>query len=182
MEEDAAEQERYQEGIQAAQQPPVAAPKTQEVQQVQEPQDVQEAPREFREGDTVTFPSGDSVTLHSYTSPVQSEERFWQPQPGKQFATIDVEGCAGSSAGNGYATLNPFYFSLQMPDNTRLGLTIPAVIRPDLNHTNLEPGECVRGFVSFQVPQGTTPSYVHMGSSMRVSITGPRETAKWAVQ
>jgi hypothetical protein len=48
-------------------------------------------------GDAATFAYGSSVTLYSYTSPVQSDNPLQQPQAGNQFAVIDVEGSAGNT-------------------------------------------------------------------------------------
>ncbi len=130
-------------------------------------------------GESVAFPSGFKVTLHSYSSPVQADndnEFFrWKPDAGKKFATIDVEGCAGSSLGDERRSLGMMDFSLTMPDNTRVGPTYPSVVEPALNGTNLLPGECVRGLVTFQVPKGQHPSYV------RFDQIFPEEIARWSL-
>ncbi len=65
-------------------------------------------------------------------------------------------------------------FDLQMPDNTRLQPTVPA-IDPILPATDLLPGECVRGNVTFEVPQEATPDHV-----VFEKMSG--ETAKWAIR
>ncbi len=124
-------------------------------------------------GEGVTFSSGAKVTVYSYSSPVQSNNEFSKPEAGTQFAAIDVEGCAGSQSGD-ENSLNPYYFSLQMPDNTRMRPTA-SVAEPALPLTNLLPGGCVRGLVTFQVPQGQGPSHVHFEQPF------PKEVAEWSI-
>jgi hypothetical protein len=68
-------------------------------------------------------------------------------------------------------SFNPYFFALQMPDNTRVQPTV-GVVKPALNAAELPLGECLRGNVSFEVPQGQTPSYV--------LLTNP--PTKWAIE
>ena len=128
----------------------------------------------LRLGDTATFRLGDKVTVYSYTSPVQpTNPGVWTPKPGTQYAAIDVEGCTGTEPGENSNTMafNPFFFSLQMPDNTRIQPTV-GVVEPALNAAELPLGECLRGNVSFEVPQGQPPSYVVLNNP----------PAKWAIE
>lgn len=67
-----------------------------------------------------------------------------------EFGAIDVEGCANDNAQR--FSLNPFYFNLQMPYNTRSESTMPAA-EPELNHTDLAPGECVRALLRLRYPK-----------------------------
>jgi hypothetical protein len=135
-------------------------------------------------GDTATFANGSSVTLYSYTSPVQSDNPLKQPQAGNQFAVIDVEGCADNTEvtnESGEAqefVFNPFFFTLEMPDGTRLQRTI-SVVEPALSAVNIQAGDCVRGSVTFEVPQGVTPGYVVVLIPYK---TAPDEQPKWAMQ
>lgn len=82
-----------------------------------------------------------------------------------QFAAADIEGCAAASATAG-ASLNPFDFRLQMPDNTRLSAT-PGWREPSLNATTLVAGDCVRGWVTFEVPVGQLPATVNFETTDR---------------
>lgn len=142
-------------------------------------------------GDTVTFRYGDTVTVYSYTSPVQPDGELIQPKAGNQFAAIDVEGCAGSvevtgESGNTQMGFNPFSFALQMPDNTRLQPSIP-VVEPALYAANLSAGDCLRGNVSFEIPQGQTPHYVLFTGvqpeySAILTTPQPEQSAKWAIE
>jgi hypothetical protein len=112
-------------------------------------------------GETATFRLGDEVTVYDYGSPVQSDNEFIQPKSGNQFAVIDVQGCTGTEPGTNsdVMTFGPFLFALQMLDNTRIQPTV-SPIEPALPTANLPLGECLRGNVGFEVPQGQTPSYV----------------------
>ena len=107
-------------------------------------------------GDTATTAIGNTLTVYSYEVPVVAE--FFEPDPGNAFAAIDVEGCAKADL-EAPASINPFDFELQMPDNTRRQADI-GVREPSLNDTTLFAGDCVRGFVTFQVPAGVTPTVV----------------------
>ncbi len=120
-------------------------------------------------GDTASTKSGNKLTVYSYESPIPPPDEYTKPEPGKEFAAIDVEGCATPSKSAGF---NPFDFTLQMPDNTRLEADI-AVKEPALNDTTLTPGDCVRGWITFQTPQGERPKFIiFTGSSI----------IKWTVQ
>jgi hypothetical protein len=133
--------------------------------------------QDLRIGETATFQYEDTTTVYSYTDPAQPSNTIWTPTPGTRYAAIDVEGCAGpvevtGPDGNTQMAFNGFLFGLQMPDNTRIPPGVPA-IDPVLPATNLPAGECVRGNVTFEVPEGQTPSYVVQDSS-----TPP---ARWAI-
>lgn len=120
-------------------------------------------------GETASTDAGNEITVHSYEYVPPTD--VWQPEPGFEYAAADIEGCASPSL-EGSAGFNPYDFGLQMPDNTRLQPDI-AVKEPALHDTTLTPGDCVRGYVTFQVPQGQTPaSVIFTGSSI----------IKWAVQ
>ena len=122
-------------------------------------------------GDTARLREG-RIRVYQYYGQVPAQNEFMRPEGGMEFGAIDVEGCANDDAQR--FSLNPFYFNLQMPDNTRSESTMPAA-EPELNHTDLAPGECVRGFVTFEVPQGQTPVAIHFrpigGESARWNLS-----------
>jgi Domain of unknown function (DUF4352) len=130
---------------------------------------------EFSLGEQVETRSGNFVTVYSYEAPVSSDNQFSQPDPGNVFALIDVEGCAGATNTQA-VSLNPFDFELQMLDNTRRQSDIP-VREPSLHATDLAGGDCVRGFVTFEVPDGQNAKAVVFTSS---GIQGST-IIKWAV-
>ncbi|MDP9485369.1 MAG: DUF4352 domain-containing protein [Actinomycetota bacterium] len=169
--EDANRMRRFREGVQRSQRQQEAAP-----QRRQAPAIPAASSDMASIGESVSLPSGLEVRVLSYTAPVRSEEdgEFlrWKPDAGKRFAAIDVRGCA---TGDDRVPFDGFEFSLTMPDDTRIASTLPTVSDPALQGTNLLPGECVRGFVNFQVPKGQRPAYV------RFDRIFPDEVARWRV-
>jgi hypothetical protein len=148
------------------------------VENTQPLQDSVPSEQEFRLGETATFLYGETTTVYSYVSPDQSANEFIQPKAGNQFAVIDVEICAGSGegigpSGNTQLSINPFQFSLQIPDSTPIEPTLLASPEPALPAANLSAGECVRGNLGFEVPQGQTPTFVHQEGT---------PSAKWAIE
>jgi hypothetical protein len=125
-------------------------------------------------GEATTFRLGDKVTVYEYASPVQSDNQLIQPKAGNQFAIIDVMGCTGSEPGpkSDQMTFGPFLFALQMLDNTRIQPMALSPVEPALTTADIPLGECLRGHVGFEVPQGQTPSYV--------LLTDP--PTKWALE
>jgi Domain of unknown function (DUF4352) len=107
-------------------------------------------------GETATLASGDQVTVYSYTSSVAPPNQFSTPKPGNEFSVIDAEACAGNAS----MSINPQSFGLQMPDNSRLDPAFTSAVEPRLNLSNLAPGDCARGYVTFETPQGQAPDFV----------------------
>lgn len=121
-------------------------------------------------GETAATSAGNEITVRSYEYVPPTD--IWQPEPGFEYAAADIEACASPDL-EGSVDLNPAAFNLQMPDNTRVETDV-GVKEPSLDFTTLPPGDCVRGFVTFQVPQGETPTYL--------IFTGSSSIIKWAVQ
>lgn len=119
-----------------------------------------EAP-DFVVGDRVESALGNFVTVYSYEQPAAPNNEFLEPGPGNEFAVADIEACLGVDPPDGNTIgVNPFDFELIMPDNTRRQAAF-AVRDPALNFTELfAAGDCVRGFVSFEVPVGVRPSQI----------------------
>lgn len=106
-------------------------------------------------GDKVALENGDTIQVHSYTPNVRASNQFSKPEAGMVFAVADVEGCAKEA--NPTGVVNPFFFELQMPDNTRAGATFQPVKGPELHSGAQAPGDCIRGNVAFEVPSGIKP-------------------------
>lgn len=143
-----------------------AKPKENTKQETQKPQT-------FRVGETAYYDDS-KLTVLSFTPNTQSNNQFMQPKQGTQYASADVEGCAKDNTKR-QVSFNPFDFKLAMQDNTRLG---PAFGGPDpaLNHTELLAGDCVRGYVTFEVPQGQNPKeviFAQMGAN--------KQPTKWTI-
>jgi len=117
-------------------------------------------------GTELTTSAGNTLKLHGVDSNVTSSNQFIQPAPGKKYFAVDMGGCA-SRANTGATSLNMFSFTLQMPDDTRLPPTI-AAREPGLGAVELVPGDCARGWVTFEVPLTQQPvvlNYTSIGGS-----------------
>lgn len=114
---------------------------------------------EFKVGDRVETGRGNFVTLHAYEQPVPPPDEYTEPQPGQEFAAVDVEFCAEVETGDDQQTtyyVGPGDWELQMGDNTRRSFDIP-VKEPSMSYADVPVGDCLRGWVSFQVPAGEKP-------------------------
>jgi hypothetical protein len=104
-------------------------------------------------------PGAHKVTAHAYKVPIRSTNQFNVPDDGHQFAAADVEYCAGPS-GDRFGP-SSFEFQLAMPDNTRLRSTNSAGLQqPTLESTPLQAGECIRGWINYEVPTATSPRFL----------------------
>lgn len=114
----------------------------------------------------------DGTTVQVYTAETfQSPDQYEQPKAGNRFFTIDTEECAGAKSEN--VSSNPFNYALQMPDNTRVEAGISAR-EPALHSAQLAPGDCVRGWVTFEIPKDAKPNFV-------IFATGLYLRARWIV-
>jgi hypothetical protein len=117
-------------------------------------------PETFGIGSRVETSRGNFITLHAYEQPVVPPE-FFEPESGQEYAAADVEFCAAvdppESTGSSTYPVNPFDFELVMGDNTRRQADM-GVKEPTLNHTEVAVGDCVRGWVTYQVPAGIRPA------------------------
>lgn len=113
-------------------------------------------------GDTATTASnGTTLAVLSYESPVTVDA---EPDRGFEFSGIEVKGCAGPDSENSLMHIGPGAFVLRMPDGASLQpeeFGEKAKVRePALQSMNPLPGECGRGFVTFQTPTGERPELV----------------------
>ena len=115
-------------------------------------------------GDTaITTGSGNNLTVHSYESPLALEGS--KPGSGFEFSAIDVEGCASPTSGDDLMHVGPNAFALRLSDGTRImpeAFTMPdaKAKEPALQTMDAGPGECDRGFVTFQTPRDERPELV----------------------
>lgn len=112
------------------------------------------APRSFRLGEKAE--GGSSAITVSSLGPVTNEH--FQPDQGMEYRGADIEGCAGPDTDR--FSVSPYSFRLQTADGTRIHPTVPWKV-PALNPTELGPGECVRGWVTFEAPAGEVGSVVY---------------------
>lgn len=106
-------------------------------------------------GTALTTARGNELTLHDVTIEDTT-------------VSIDVEGCTGDDDSS---SLNPFDFTLQMEDNTRLEPS-GEQREPALHHTELLAHDCVRGFVTFEIGE-SPPAFV--------VFSGAADIAKWEI-
>jgi hypothetical protein len=126
----------------------------------------------FKVGDVVTTKAGNRITLHAWTFPAQAGNPYTTASAGTAYGAADVEGCA--AAGGSGGTFGPFDFQIQMADNTRLQPTYGGP-GPMLNSTTLAAGDCVRGWISYNVPVGGHPAFLVYGQAFG------SESIKWAL-
>ena len=96
--------------------------------------------------------------------------QFTRPKDGMQFAAAEVQECAGP-AGERFSP-NRFDFELAMTDNTRVDPGVH-IQQPELTSSPLLPGDCIRGWVTFEMMTTATPRFIVYSSG--------NASAKWRV-
>lgn len=124
--------------------------------------------RSFPVGEQQIFRDGTKLTVYAYTESNLSA-RFSQPNAGYHWAAVDFQACAGSNQ----FSVNRLYLILSMPDNSRIQRDGTTTRAPDLSSADLPAGECVRGWLTYQVPDGSRPSTIIWDD--------PQRFAKWTV-
>lgn len=114
-------------------------------------------------GDTATTASnGTTLAVLSYESP--STVRGARPEQGFEFSSVEIKGCAGPNSENSLMHIGPGAFVLRLQDGTPLPPEEfgekAKVKEPALQSMNPLPGECGRGFVTFQTPRDERPELV----------------------
>jgi hypothetical protein len=101
-----------------------------------------------------------NVVVYAYESPASPPGTT--PRQGNRFVDIDAEGCAGPDA-DAKTGIGPVNFYLQIG---RLAYRpIAASKAPALQPTQLDPGTCARGWVTFEIPGDAKPPFVYFSSS-----------------
>lgn len=103
-----------------------------------------------RVGQEVTLGDGSKYTVYALV-PWTSTNMFEKPAAGTHFLTADVQECAGSTSGDA----NPYNWSLQANDNTRVQPYLGSR-EPALHSVTIGPGQCDRGWVTFEVVNSAT--------------------------
>ncbi len=104
---------------------------------------------------------GNTVTAYTYQA-VPVDRSTPTPAAGTAYAAVDVGGCVAT----GNEGPNPQYFELVMPDASRLRPAVP-VRQPALRSTRLAIGECIRGWITYEVPIAARPvALVYNASSL----------------
>lgn len=99
-----------------------------------------------------------TVTVHAVEAPATSDGDDGTPFAGDEFVAADVEACGGAHADK-TTGITPGAFHLELGHF----VAHPAqaqVRQPVLRSTVLGAGRCVRGWVTFEIPQGAKVAYV----------------------
>lgn len=116
-------------------------------------------------GETVTLDSGSRLTVLSVQSGVPSDETVYEARAGADFFVVEAEACVPESAAEP-AYFSPREFNLLNEDEVRRLSSVPTKL-PALRGTSVEPGECARGFITFQVEEEDEPrAVVYEGPSV----------------
>ena len=113
-------------------------------------------------GQTVKTSQGNVITVYQFQSPAAYAEA------GFVVAAADVGACASSSTtivtqGPGvvvHAGVSPQFFSVQLDDGTIQEAQVPGTKDPALGAQLLQPGQCVRAWVTFHVPEQRKVAFV----------------------
>ncbi|MGF1472746.1 MAG: hypothetical protein ACFB50_13535 [Rubrobacteraceae bacterium] len=117
-------------------------------------------------GETATLDNGNSVTVFSGELGVPPQESVYEARAGMDFYIIEAEVCvSGSNMEPEYFT--PREFSLLNADTVRRMASVPTKL-PALRGSDVEPGECNRGYITFQVDEGEEPQRVVFEGSSAV--------------
>lgn len=116
-------------------------------------------------GETAELESGGRLTLLSAEAGVPEDEALYRPGRGLEFFVIDVEACVPEAADEPIF-FSPREFGLLGSDEVRRLATVPAKM-PALRGARVSPGNCNRGYVTFQIEEGADPgSAIFKGSSV----------------
>jgi hypothetical protein len=110
-------------------------------------------------GQEIDTDTGNKYTVSGLRQ-VPSNNQFNSPPPGGYFDALDVKECAGQAA----LTTNPSEWSLGLSDDSQVQggdsslVTTPGADLPVL--ANVQPGQCVSGWVAFTMPANSTVTKV----------------------
>ncbi|MGH7721491.1 MAG: hypothetical protein ACRENL_01480 [Candidatus Dormibacteria bacterium] len=115
-------------------------------------------------GQTEATTTGDSYTLVAYKAAVASNNEFNTPPAGGRFAAADVKLCAGSAG----LLANPTDFAVGFADASQVSggdASLLAVPGATLSLGQVQPGQCVSGWVSFTIPTAAPATKVLLSNS-----------------
>lgn len=119
-------------------------------------------PAALRLGQRTTTREGNDVEVTAFVQPVSPG--VLQPDRGMEFAAAEARICAGP---RGARRVTAESFRIEMADGTTRGRSFLGPKEPALTEARLGGGECVRGWVNFEVPEGERPAHVvFQGSSV----------------
>lgn len=126
-------------------------------------------------GDTLKTGSGNQFTVFVYERPAAGLTEPAEPRErGGELAAIEVQACAGPHSKS--LDINPFEFTLdlagsQEEERSPTDLAIPVFKEPSLvtaDTEDLASGQCARGWLVYEIPEGQQPRSV-----VYESVSGP---------
>jgi hypothetical protein len=116
----------------------------------------------LRIGENGTTRDGNTIRVLSYQQPVAGT--VLEAGAGQEFAAVEAEVCAGRRS---VPRVSPDSFKVELTDGSRRGRIYFGPKEPQLADTSLPTGQCARGWISFEVPEGKRPAFVvFQGSSV----------------
>ncbi|MGH9178372.1 MAG: hypothetical protein ACRD0N_07450 [Acidimicrobiales bacterium] len=116
----------------------------------------------LRMGEDGTTRDGNTIRVLTYHQPLDGT--VLEAGAGQEFAAVEAEICAGRRSA---PRVSPDSFKVELADGTRRGRSYFGPKEPELDDTSLPSGQCVRGWISFEVPEGKRPAFVvFQGSSV----------------
>jgi hypothetical protein len=106
----------------------------------------------YKVGDTAKT-SNDQVTVYGVKDPQAPVNQFSTPSPGNHFVSVDVQVTNTQTDQQAFSSL--FAFHLLDSQNRQYGETL-AGFSPSAPEGQIASGQSIRGFVVFEVPDGTT--------------------------
>jgi len=104
--------------------------------------------------------SNGSVKFWGYEQPVSADGTGKDPaDPGQEYAAVDVEACSTATRKQ---QVTPFMFTLVLPEGSKEHATV-TVKQPPMYSALLSKGDCTRGWVTFEVPQGSRATQLTFG-------------------
>lgn len=108
-----------------------------------------DAPDVFDVGERITYEDGFSITVLTIEDPVVNNAgAVVSPESGTALVTIEVEACAAQRTAD--PSINPLDFSLALDNNTFAERLYKVQRQPTLHSATLVPGECLRGWITFE--------------------------------
>lgn len=123
-------------------------------------------PNALRLGERSETREGNVVRMLAFEQPLRPG--VIEPAVGMEFAAVEAEICAGP---RGAQRVSPEAIHLELADGSRRGRSFFGPKEPALAETRLAGGDCVRGWVNFEVPEGERATHVVFAGSSVVRWT-----------
>ena len=137
----------------------------------------------------ITLDGIDTVTAFGYYPNITTNQPdIDSPPSGDAYAAVDVQECAGT--GGASTGANPYDFSVLLSNGStaKTGFIVgtptvaPLSSESGLGSSNggLSQGQCDRGWIVYDIPNGTTATYVEM-TGTSASFSANDSVVKWKI-